>query len=147
MEQQSVKERYIHETTISKEEIYLREQQSVKERYIHGTTISKEEIYLRDNNQLKRDISMEQQSVKERYIHGTKSVKERYIHGTTISEREMYSWNNNQLRRSHFLPHTSEWRQKTPFLQLWDNSVQRWIEENELNLHVGFRSSSKISSA
>jgi hypothetical protein len=47
------------------------EQQSVKERYIHGTTISKREIYPGDNNQLKRDISMEQQSVKERYIHGT----------------------------------------------------------------------------
>ncbi len=47
---------------------------------------------------------------------GQQSVKERYIHGTTISEREMYSWNNHQLRRSHFLPHTSEWRQKTHFL-------------------------------
>jgi hypothetical protein len=51
MEQQSVKERYIHGTTISKEEIYLWEQQSVKERYIHGTTIRKREIYQWDNNQ------------------------------------------------------------------------------------------------
>jgi hypothetical protein len=51
MEQQSVKERYIHGTTINKEGIYPWEQQSVKERYIHGTTISKREIYPWNNNQ------------------------------------------------------------------------------------------------
>jgi len=39
MEQQSVKERYIHGT------------KSVKERYIHGTTISEREIYPWNNNQ------------------------------------------------------------------------------------------------
>jgi hypothetical protein len=55
------------------------EQQSVKERYIHGTTISKREIYPWDNNQLKRDISMEQQSVKEIYIHGT-TISKREIY-------------------------------------------------------------------